>query len=105
MMIPEKQEILKPSPNDPPKMKAFKVFKNEFAEYTDGDKYVFKIVAVQPKKYRIGISYISSPDIIIGVLPRQFSPHIQRQYYRSPLYLSRIIVKIAQERGWKEFKL
>ena len=101
----DKQEILKKPIYPPlvPKMKAFRFLKKEFVEYTDGDKYVFKIVAVEPKKYRIGIAYLSCPDVVIGVLPRQFSPHIKRQYYRSVSYLAKIFVKIAVERGWKEY--
>ena len=86
-----------------PKMQAFKVFKKEFTEFTDGDRFVFKIIAVQPKKYRIGIAFKSTPYLIIGVLPRQFSPHIKRQYYRSVTYLANVLVKVAKDRGWKEF--
>ena len=99
----DRREILRPAPGEKPKMKAFQVFKKEFVEYTDGEKYVFKIVAVSPGKYRIGIAFRTSPDVIIGVLPRQFSPHIKRQYYRSLEYLSKIFCNIAKERGWQEF--
>ena len=101
----EKKDVLKKPlyPSLAPKMKAFRFVKKEFVEYTDGDKYVFKIVAVEPNKYRIGIAYRSCPEVVIGVLPRQFSPHIKRQYYRSVGYLAKIFVKIAEERGWKEY--
>ena len=98
----DRREILRPSPGEKPKMKAFHVFKKEFVEYTDGEKYVFKIVAVAPGKYRIGIALRTSPDVIIGVLPRQFSPHIKRQYYRSVSHLAKILIQIAKDRGWKE---
>ena len=98
----DRREILRPAPGEKPKMKAFQVFKKEFVEYTDGEKYIFKIVAVEPGKYRIGIAFRTSPDVIIGVLPRQFSPHIKRQYYRSVSHLAKILIQIAKDRGWKE---
>ena len=102
----EKKDIFKKTDTDKefrPKMQSFKVFKKEFTEFTDGGRFVFKIIAVQPKKYRIGIAFKSTPYLIIGVLPRQFSPHIKRQYYRSVTYLANVLVKIAKDRGWKEF--
>ena len=86
----EKKDIFKNTDTDKefrPKMQAFKVFKKEFTEFTDGDRIAFK----------------STPYLIIGVLPRQFSPHIKRQYYRSVTYLANVLVKIAKDRGWKEF--
>ena len=87
----DRREILRPAPGEKPKMKAFQVFKKEFVEYTDGEKYVFKIVAVSP-----------GPEVVVGVLPRQFSPHIKRQYYRSVSHLAKILIQIAKDRGWKE---
>ena len=100
----EKKDIWKNSPYPPlPKHKVFTVYKKEFVEYTDGDKYVFKIVSVEPGKYRIGFAFKNAPEVIVGVLPRQFSPHIKRQYYRSLEYLSKIFCNIAKDRGWQEF--
>ena len=64
---------------------------------------IFKIVAVEPQKYRIGFAFKSCPDIVVGVLPRQWSPHIKRQNYRSVIHLSKILALIAKERGWQEY--
>ena len=58
--------------------------------------------AVEPGKYRIGIAFRTSPDVVVGVLPLQFSPHIKRQYYRSVSQLAKILIQIAKDRGWKE---
>ena len=76
----EKKDIWKNSPYPPPpKHKVFAVSQKVFVEYTDGNKYVFKIVSVEPGKYRIGFAFKNAPEVIVGVLPRQFSPHIKRQ--------------------------
>ena len=102
--LTEKKEIWKnPIYPPPPKARAVPVFKKEFTEYTDGDRCIFKIVAVEPQKYRIGFAFKSCPDIVVGVLPRQWSPHIKRQNYRSVIHLSKILALIAQERGWQEY--
>ena len=67
----EKKDIWKNSPYPPPpKHKVFTVYKKEFVEYTDGEKYVFKIVSVEPGKYRIGFAFKNAPEVIVGVLPR-----------------------------------
>ena len=99
----EKKDIWKNSPYPPPpKHKIFAVSQKVFVEYTDGNKYVFKIVSVEPGKYRIGFAFKNAPEVIVGVLPRQFSPHIKRQYYRSVSHLAKILIQIAKDRGWKE---
>lgn len=89
--------------NEKPRMKAFRFSQKLFIEYTDRERFVFKIVGVAPRKYRIGVCQLHNPEIVIGVLPKEFSPLIRRQFYRSIPYLSQILIKIAQERGWSEY--
>lgn len=72
--------------------------------YWDGDKYFFKIYEVVPGKYRFGIYFKNSPDIVVGLLPRRFSPHIKREFYRSLEYAGKIIMNIAEDRGWIRIK-
>ena len=79
---------IKSSPN---KMQPIKTMKQEFIEYWDGEKYVFKIVEVDKEKYRIGIAFAAAPELIVGVLPRQFSIRIKRQFYRDKRYLGKIL--------------
>lgn len=92
---------VKSSPN---KMQPIKTMKQEFIEYWDGEKYVFKIVEVDKEKYRIGIAFAAAPELIVGVLPRQFSFRIKRQFYRDKKYLGKILKFIAQDRNWKVWR-